>query len=156
MWNACVRVCASLFLPWPAGSVLRAATSTPPIATFPVSSLTKLGLNDYGTLRTIYWIYDANTWGMNVLLDICCQHLEKICNFEGFCLGNEHILYMLPTFENICKLEGFCGPFGPRVGKCIGGWICPQRRLSSTSPVLNVAVLNVVSPQCPIGEGGTN
>ena len=26
------------------------------------------------------------------LLDLCCQHMEKICNFEGFCLGNVHIL----------------------------------------------------------------
>ena len=32
-----------------------------------------------------YWIYDANTWGWVFLLDICCKHLEKICNFEGFC-----------------------------------------------------------------------
>ena len=31
-----------------------------------------------------------------LLLDICCYHLENICNFEGFCLGNVHILL------NIC------------------------------------------------------
>ena len=39
-----------------------------------------------------YWIYDANTWGWVFLLDICCKHLEKICNFVVFCLGNVHIL----------------------------------------------------------------
>ena len=121
MWNACVRVCASLFLPWPAGSVLRAATSTPPIATFPVSSLTKLGLNDYGTLRTIYWIYDANTWGMNVLLDICCQHLEKICNFEGFCLGNEHILLDIccQHLRIYVSWRVSVGPSGPGLGNVL-------------------------------------
>ena len=36
------------------------------------------------------------------LLDICCQLLEEICNFEGFCgpLG--------PGLEKICNFEDFC------------------------------------------------
>ena len=74
--------------------------------------------------------------GWMFLLDICCQLLEEICNFEGFCgpfgprvgenmqfwgflLGEStyFIGFMLPTFGIICKLGGFCGPFGPRVGK---------------------------------------
>ena len=74
--------------------------------------------------------------GWMFLLDICCQLLEEICNFEGFCgpfgprvgenmqfwgflLGEStyFIGFMLPTFGIICKLGGFCGPFGPRVWK---------------------------------------
>ena len=59
---------------------------------------------------------------------------------------------------------------GPGMGNVLGDEFvlkvaCPQRRLSSTLSVLNVAcpqcrcpqrrVLNVVCPQCPIGEEGT-
>ena len=100
----------------------------------------------------IYWIYDANTWGMNVLLDICCQHLEKICNFEGFCLGNEHI-----SLDICCQhlriyvsWRVSVGPSGPGLGNVLGDEFvlkvacpkcrCPQRH-----------VLYVVCPQCPIG-----
>ena len=206
MWNACVRVCASLFLPWPAGSVLRAATSTPPIATFPVSSLTKLGLSDYGTLRTATLrtgdiedsdIEDRRHWGQATLrtgdvedkiilkistmskfakllkfskivknigymmqtlggwmflLDICCQHLGKICNFEDYCLGNERISLDIccQHFRIYVSCRVSVGPPGPWLGNVLGDEFvlkvacpkcrCPQRH-----------VLYVVCPQCPIG-----
>ena len=38
--------------------------------------------------------------------------------------------FMLPTFGIICKLGGFCGPFGPRVGKCIVEKRAPQPSLA--------------------------
>ena len=42
------------------------------------------------------------------LLDICCQHLEKICNFEGFCLGNVHLLLDIwTTFGEYMSVGGF-------------------------------------------------
>ena len=86
------------------------------------------------------------------LLDICCQHLEKICNFEGFCLGNEHILLDIccQHLRIYVSWRVSVGPSGPGLGNVLGNEFvlkvaCPQRRLSSTSPVLNVAVLNIVS-----------
>ena len=43
-----------------------------------------------------YWIYDANTLGIYVIWRVSGRPsgagLEKVCNFEGFCLGNVHIL----------------------------------------------------------------
>ena len=57
--------------------------------------------------------------GWMFLLDICCQHLEKICNFEGFCLGNEHILLDIccQHLRIYVSWRFFCGPFGPWVGE---------------------------------------
>ena len=71
-----------------------------------------------------YWIYDANTLGIYVIWRVSGRPsgagLEKVCNFEGFCLGNLHIL-----LDICCQhlgiyviLEGFWAPFGRRVGKC--------------------------------------
>ena len=86
------------------------------------------------------------------LLDICCQHLEKICNFEGFCLGNEHILISIccQHLRIYASWRVSVGPSGPGLGNVLGDEFvlnvacpqcrCPQRR-----------VLNVVCPQCPIG-----
>ena len=62
-------------------------------------------------------------------------------------------------------------PSGPGLGNVLGDEFvlkvaCPQRRLSSTLSVLNIAcpqyrcpqrrVLKNVCPKSPIGEGGTN
>ena len=98
--------------------------------------------------------------GWMFLLDICCQLLEKICNFEGFCgpfgprvgenmqfwgflLGEStyFIGFMLQTFGIICKLGGFCGPFGPRVGKFafFDIILLKLKNLPSMSPALKVA-----------------
>ena len=106
--------------------------------------------------------------GWMFLLDICCQLLENICNFEGFCgpfgprvgenmqfwgflLGEStyFIGFMLPTFGIICKLGGFCGPFGPRVGKFafFDIILLKLKNLPSTSSALNGAC-----PQRPIGD----
>ena len=88
-----------------------------------------------------HWIYAANA-----------QHSEKICNFEGFCLGNVHILlYIFCHHLRIyVSWRVFVGPSGPGLGNVLGDEFvlkvaCPQCRLSSTLSVLNVAVLNIVS-----------
>ena len=81
-----------------------------------------------------HWIYAANA-----------QHSEKICNFEGFCLGNEHILLDIccQHFRIYVSCRVSVGPPGPWLGNVLGDEFvlkvaCPQRRLSSMSPVLNV------------------
>ena len=91
---------------------------------------------------------------MNVLLDICCQHSEKICNFEGFCLGNEHILLDIccQHLRIYVSWRVSVGPSGPGLGNVLGDEFvlkvaCPQRHLSSTLPVLNV-----VCPQCRLSS----
>ena len=70
----------------------------------------------------------------------------------GFCLGNEHILLDIccQRLRIYVSWRVSVGPSGPGLGNVLGDEFvlnvaCPQRCLSSTSPVLNVAVLNVVS-----------
>ena len=68
-------------------------------------------------------------------------------------MGNEHILLDIRCqhLEKICQLDGFCAPFGGRVGECtfldifkflpmlkFTKVFCPLSRLSSKSPVLKV------------------
>ena len=97
------------------------------------------------------------------ILDICCQHLEKISNFEGFCLGNEHILLDIccQHLRIYVSWRVSVGPSGPGLGNVLGDEFvlkvaCPQRRLSSTSPVLNVVCpqrrlssMSLSSTSCP-------
>ena len=86
------------------------------------------------------------------LLDICCQHLGKICNFEDYCLGNERISLDIccQHFRIYVSCRVSVGPPGPWLGNVLGDEFvlkvacpkcrCPQRH-----------VLYVVCPQCPIG-----
>ena len=87
-------------------------------------------------------------------------------HFEGFCLGNVHIL-----LDIICQNLGISVIWRVREMMKFQMYFvlkvaCPQSRLSSKSSVLkvvcpqsrcpqsrvlNVAVLNVACPQCPIG-----
>ena len=120
-----------------------------------------------------YWIYDANTLGIYVIWRVSGRPsgagLKKVCNFEDFCLGNVHIL-----LDICCQNLGIYVIWrvsGRPSGAGLGNghfWtfftnfnFCPQSRMSSKSHVLkvacpqsrvlNVAVLNVACPQCPIG-----
>ena len=159
------------------------------------ATLRTMRLWGHATLRTNskfqnikkYWIYDANTLGIYVIWRVSGRPsgagLEKVCNFEGFCLGNVHILLDI-CCQNlgiyvIWRVSG--RPSGAGLGNvhfwtfftnfwkisdnfakvCHVQNFCPQSRMSSKSPVLkvacpqsrvlNVAVLNVACPQCPIG-----
>ena len=74
------------------------------------------------------------------ILDICCQHLEKISNFEGFCLGNEHILLDIccQHLRIYVSWRVSVGPPDPGMGNVLRDEFvlnvaCPQRRLSSMS-----------------------
>ena len=87
-----------------------------------------------------YWIYHANTWGINVIWNVyvcpsAFRHTVGECTFLEIYICNG---YMLPKIWGIyvswiyvlildiscqhlgdeCKLEGFCVPFGHRVREC--------------------------------------
>ena len=79
-----------------------------------------------------YWIYHANTWGMNVSwmvsgvgvytflkMYICIDFDDN--NFGSMCQLNIYMLVLDITCQQLgdeCKLEGFCVPFGHRVVEC--------------------------------------
>ena len=79
-----------------------------------------------------YWIYHANTWGMNVSwmvsgvgvytflkMYICIDCDDN--NFGILCQLNIYMLVLDITCQQLgdeCKLEGFCVPFGHRVVEC--------------------------------------
>ena len=90
-----------------------------------------------------YWIYDANTWGMNVFIGYMLPTFGKYMSVGGFSVR--------PSGAGLWKfLKVFC-----RQSCTVLKVACPQSRLSSKSPVLKVVcpqsrVLKVVCPQCPI------
>ena len=100
--------------------------------------------------------------------------LEKICNFEGFCLGNVHILLdiccqhlgIYVSWRVSVPLTFFTNVEILSSKSHVLKVICPQSRLSSKSSVLKVvcpqsrvlkvAVLKVVCPQSPTGQTNHN
>ena len=134
------------------------------------ATLRTMRLWGHATLRTNskfqnikkYWIYDANTLGIYVIWRVSGRPsgagLEKVCNFEGFCLGNVHILLDI-CCQNlgiyvIWRVSG--RPSGAGLGN-VHFWtfftnfnFCPQSRMSSKSHVLKVVSSTSLSSTSPV------